>query len=242
MESAMQQTGERRTKRLRVLAAGVIFWATLLVALGISLLKVLAFVLFAGAIAGSIVAVRQVSRTSVRDALRTIESRLEPSTRSLAAWSGRHLQAFRDALNTHRTAAASDRRLQEAWRLSRVGTSLRNAGLADEAVEQCGSAAWAFRELGDRRGEALALNSLGLAHARRGDPERAISAYEEAIGLLGELGEQHAQGQVMANLAVALLGQDQQEEAQRVWRTAFAHLEPGSPEHLRMSQQRPVAS
>jgi tetratricopeptide (TPR) repeat protein len=242
MESAVQQTGERRTKRLGVLAAGAIFWAMLLVALGVSLVIVLALVLLFGGVLGALVARQYVPRTAVRDALRTLENRLRPSIGVLVTWTARRLQVFRDELAGRRATAASQRRLREAWRLSRAGTSLRNAGSIDEAVQQCGSAAWAFRELGERRGEALALNSLGLAHARRGDPERAISAYEEAIGLLGELGESHAQGQVMANLAVALLGQNQQEEALRYWRDAFTRLEPGSPERTRIGEQLEAVS
>jgi predicted ATPase len=56
----------------------------------------------------------------------------------------------------------------------------------DQADRQAGEALDLYRELGDRRGAAVALNTLGYSASARGDAERAIALYEEAHASFSE--------------------------------------------------------
>jgi tetratricopeptide (TPR) repeat protein len=55
---------------------------------------------------------------------------------------------------------------------------------------------------GDRTGEAMTRNNLGLAWHERGDDERALSQYEAAERLFAEVGDPHGASNALANQAV----------------------------------------
>ena len=56
------------------------------------------------------------------------------------------------------------------------------------------------RQIGDRRGEAMVLNNLGIGYARRltGD---AIGCFEQAMDIRREIGDRPGEAQTAANLA-----------------------------------------
>ncbi|MBW7881315.1 MAG: tetratricopeptide repeat protein, partial [Caldilineaceae bacterium] len=58
-----------------------------------------------------------------------------------------------------------------------------------------------YRELGDRRGEAWTLNSLGVAASLRGQYEQGTEQFEAALRLSRGLGDEHRTSRILNNLA-----------------------------------------
>ena len=94
-----------------------------------------------------------------------------------------------------------------------------------------------FREIGDRRAEALTLNNLALALERGGDA-RALALFEESATILGELGDEQNEGQVIANLALAFRRRGQEQESVEALETALAKLEPESNAYRKAERLR----
>lgn len=61
-----------------------------------------------------------------------------------------------------------------------------------------------WRQLGDRRGEAIALMDLGVAHQRMGNLADAQLSYEEAMELFDALEDNEGRAMVMGNLATLM--------------------------------------
>ncbi len=126
---------------------------------------------------------------------------------------------------------------REARRLNEQAATFRQQGRHEEALELGEQALAIFRALGDRHGEALTLNGIGLAQARTGDETGALDSYEMAVALLTELGDDHGAGRVLANLGALHRGQGHDQQARTAWRGALERLEPGTPEHERTAGQ-----
>jgi tetratricopeptide (TPR) repeat protein len=137
--------------------------------------------------------------------------------------------------------APQEWRVRQALQLNRAGTAHRRAGTLDEAVGSHEQALEIFRELGDRRGEALTLSNLALALAAR-DPDAAVGRFEEARAILQELDDAHSEGQVLANLGALHNRGGRTDEAVECWRAALERLDPASPEHGRMAERLRLAS
>jgi tetratricopeptide (TPR) repeat protein len=150
--------------------------------------------------------------------------------RGIDAW-----RAARSARAQARPTGASE--LDEARRLSEASATLREQGRLDEAVTSAEMAVRLFASMGDRRREALALNRLGLAHAKAGRSEEAIASLERAAAMLGELGEAETQGRVIANLGTLHEAVGRRDVAVAHWHDALAKLEPASPAHERLSRR-----
>jgi tetratricopeptide (TPR) repeat protein len=82
-------------------------------------------------------------------------------------------------------------------------------GLWHDWVKVQTIAASAARRVGDREGQAHALNGLGLGYARSGRPDDAKPHYEDAVALFAAIGDQVAEARTHLNLASVLerLGQ-----------------------------------
>lgn len=152
------------------------------------------------------------------------------SARAAAARAGEHASA---AWPT-RTATV---RHQEALRANVAGLRLRREGEYAEAAEQHRIALALFRDLGDRRSEALTLNNLALALDRAGDG-RALDLFEEAATILGELGEEQHEGEVIANLAVAFRRRGSAERSAEVLELALGKLRPDSAAYRKVEGLR----
>ena len=157
------------------------------------------------------------------------------TSRRLAAASGAAATSIGDAQRRHAAA-------REARRLNEQAAALRHEGKPELALEVGERALQLVREAGDRHGEALTLNGIGLAQARTGDEIGALDSYETAVTLLSELGDRHAAGLVLANLGALHKGQGDEEQARAAWVDALERLEPGTPEHERTEQQLRIAS
>jgi tetratricopeptide (TPR) repeat protein len=92
--------------------------------------------------------------------------------------------------------------------------------------------------IGDRLGEAMTRNNLGLAWHERGDDERALAQYEAAERLFAEVGDAHGVNNAIASQAVVHRRRGDLAEAQalnqralRFYRRAAAHA-PGSRRYV----------
>jgi tetratricopeptide (TPR) repeat protein len=147
-------------------------------------------------------------------------------------------------------AAAGVRARREAWpvwrsvvtdrdalRANAAGAQLRRDGAYLDAAEQHRIALARFRELGDRRSEALTLNNLALALDRAGDPG-ALDLFQEAAAILAELGEQQQEGEVIANLALAFRRRGSEERSAEVLEIALGKLNPESQAYRKVEGLR----
>ena len=82
----------------------------------------------------------------------------------------------RDALDEIRTQGPADM-------LARLGAAFTILGRAEDAVGFYQQAIERYRANQDRRGEAVALSSLGHAHWQRGETPQALDAYHLAAAL-----------------------------------------------------------
>jgi tetratricopeptide (TPR) repeat protein len=63
------------------------------------------------------------------------------------------------------------------------------------------------RALGDTRGSAVWLDSLGMVVSQQGEHERAAALYEEALGLFRALGDRRGSANALGNLGRVVLSQ-----------------------------------
>ena len=118
----------------------------------------------------------------------------------------------------------------QGHKLAHESVIARREGRVDDAVAIGREAVEAFREANDRRGEALALNTLALALAQDHRYGEAVDALDGAITLLGELGDRHREGTVLVNLGTLHRQAGGVESARFCWRKALERLDPASPE------------
>ncbi|MEV5973388.1 tetratricopeptide repeat protein [Streptomyces sp. NPDC051921] len=118
----------------------------------------------------------------------------------------RELGRAGEAATAHAAARDGFRRADDhhgvAMALNNLGTALREGGLGDgsdvleEALALC-------RDLGDKRGEGIALGNLATVRSEAGAPAEAARLLTRASDLLEEVGDPHAQATVLMNLSDA---------------------------------------
>jgi tetratricopeptide (TPR) repeat protein len=168
----------------------------------------------------------------------------------LQASAARRLATARTQAQDHVRAAKTAVHAREAWatrppidrdkealRANAAGTQLRRDGAYAEAAERHRVALAIFRELGDRRSEALTLNNLALALDRAGD-QGALDLFEESAAMLGELGEAQQEGEVIANLALAFRRRGSEERSAEVLEIALGKLNPESSAYRKVEGLR----
>jgi tetratricopeptide (TPR) repeat protein len=133
-----------------------------------------------------------------------------------------------------RTPAIRER---EAVRANADGIRLRHECAYLEVAEQHRIALALFRDLGDRRSEALTLNNLALALDRADDPA-ALDLFEEAASILGQLGEEEHEGKVIANLGLAFRRRGRDEQSAEVLDVALEKLDPNSQAYRKVERLR----
>jgi tetratricopeptide (TPR) repeat protein len=253
----MRGLADREHLRRRVLAfAGLWFLvAGMLAALGIGivLFASLAVLLVGAAVAGGVALLgRQdighklpAARESAGRASRRLKARLDdkdlPQRMQRGAASASHRARAFVAVPKKKPPEVDEHR--RARQLNQLGAQLRRSGDYDQAAEQHRAALEIVRELGDRRVEALTLNNLALAlvHTRGGVPA-AVGHFEQALVLLGELGDEEREGQVIANLAFVRRRQGRDEDADNLLSAALDKLPPESSAYRQVEDQLRRAS
>jgi tetratricopeptide (TPR) repeat protein len=120
--------------------------------------------------------------------------------------------------------------------LAREGREPRRAGSTQASLAQvlveigdyaaalpiARSAVDAFGALGDRRGLAIALLTLGNVHLARDEDDEALAAYREAISIAGELHLRRPESACLNNTAIILRRRGERAEAMRLYERALA--------------------
>jgi len=201
---------------------------------------------------------RRIAHASAGGAARA-RTHVSPALRGAARWSSRarsvaglqlatatagaqrNVRAATARVGAQATAAWPTRtpgvRHREALRANAVGLRLRRDGAYLEAAEEHRVALALFRDLGDRRSEALTLNNLALALDRAGDGA-ALDLFEQAATMLGDLGEEQHEGEVIANLALAFRRRGSDERSAEVFELALGKLEPDSQAYRKVENLR----
>jgi tetratricopeptide (TPR) repeat protein len=148
-----------------------------------------------------------------------------------------HMRAASAAVHAREPWATPVTRDKEAVRANAAGAQLRRDGAYAEAAEQHRTALAIFRELGDRRAEALTLNNLALALDRAGD-SAALDLFEESAAILADLGEKQQEGEVIANLALAFRRRGSEERSAEVLELALEKLNPESQAYRKIEGLR----
>ena len=114
-----------------------------------------------------------------------------------------------------RTAAVTGAHIR-CWQLA---FALRDyfflAKLWDPWVDTHELAVRSARAIGDRWAEAVTLDNLGVAHVDRGELDRAIDCYRQALALFEEIGNEQGRVTALANLGWAHHYQREHEQARR---------------------------
>jgi tetratricopeptide (TPR) repeat protein len=79
---------------------------------------------------------------------------------------------------------------------------MRSDGPWTEAITRHTAAIQAARCVGDRLGQAGALNDLGVMQGWTGDQPTALKAFEQALGICRDLGDQRGEARALHNLGV----------------------------------------
>jgi tetratricopeptide (TPR) repeat protein len=79
--------------------------------------------------------------------------------------------------------------------------------------------------MGDRRGEGIALSSLGIAYSGMGESRRAIEFFEQAIVIDREMGDHRGEGEDLSNLSMALNEVGERSEAMKYAELALTIFE-----------------
>ncbi len=120
------------------------------------------------------------------------------------------------ARNDSTSTAARTKAVYGAGRLAfDQGDYGRAEALCQESLSQ-------YRELGDKLGMALSLNTLGILARNRGDYGRAISLLDESLTLCRELGHKWALGETLNILGLTVRRQDDFERARALSEESLA--------------------
>lgn len=114
-----------------------------------------------------------------------------------------NLLACLDQLNRDQTGRIADDRWLIALTAS-LAPLLRHDGPWADGMDRQAAAAAAARRVGDRHGEADALNELGMLHNLAGDYPLALSTLETALAIYRELGDRLGQANCVYGLGRTL--------------------------------------
>jgi predicted ATPase/DNA-binding SARP family transcriptional activator/DNA-binding CsgD family transcriptional regulator len=120
----------------------------------------------------------------------------------------------RSMLEATLNAAPHAEPLIRARVLSHAGILADEAGDHALAAQHLEAALAIFRDSGDERGMATALNSLGAVARSSGEHERARQLFEESLALRQKLGDEHAINLVKSNLAAVALSMGNLDQAE----------------------------
>ena len=77
----------------------------------------------------------------------------------------------------------------------------------EEALQYYEQALDIYKEVGDRSGEGIALNNLGLIYNALGKQEEALQYYNEALAIRREVGDCSGEGVTLNNLGALYFNQ-----------------------------------
>ena len=103
----------------------------------------------------------------------------------------------------------------------------RDSGQAEQAAVAWSNALDLYRTVGNARGEAAALNSLGLAAWRQGRPHEAVLHFDQALTIRQTLGEAFASAAILNNLGLLAAENGDREAALAHYQQALSIFQSG---------------
>jgi len=85
----------------------------------------------------------------------------------------------------------------------KLGTIKLLRGYPKEAIPYFQESLKISRQIGDRRGECVALKNMGSSYRYLGDPRKAIEYYEQALKISQKIGDRREEGAALGNLGIA---------------------------------------
>jgi DNA-binding SARP family transcriptional activator/tetratricopeptide (TPR) repeat protein len=135
---------------------------------------------------------------------------------------------------------------RQAAVLNNVGWFHARLGELDQARINCQRALELFRDVGNRYGEAVALDSLAYVYHQAGDQAQAIGHYRRAADQLRQLGALHELAHVLGRLADTCQAAADTAGARAAWQQAIQVLEgmqhPAAQETLAKLRQLEAAT
>jgi tetratricopeptide (TPR) repeat protein/DNA-binding SARP family transcriptional activator len=112
-----------------------------------------------------------------------------------------------DAIAAHTLAVQAGRDLVDPPRVARASLELsevrQQIGQADAALPLAEEAAEIYRSLADWRGEAEALDKVGLAHQRAGRSRESLAYFAEARSMYGDAEDSHGVADTLTHSGIA---------------------------------------
>ncbi|GEM82644.1 tetratricopeptide repeat protein [Meiothermus hypogaeus] len=119
-----------------------------------------------------------------------------------------------------KTSRVSPAILAEAY--NAAGIMARTCGQYALSFDYLGQSLAARRDLGDRRGEAIALNNLAVSARDQADYPRVEYYARQSLAIAQEVGDRNLEALGLMNVGVALRGQSQNEAAKAHFRLSLA--------------------
>jgi tetratricopeptide (TPR) repeat protein len=102
-----------------------------------------------------------------------------------------------------------------------LGDICHRLGQHDQATGYQQEALALYREIGDRGGEAEALNGAGETLLAAGQPSEALTCHDTALSLASRTGDRYQQARAQHGLAGACFATGQHEAGQQHWQAAL---------------------
>ncbi|WP_246292281.1 tetratricopeptide repeat protein [Lentzea indica] len=106
-----------------------------------------------------------------------------------------------------------------------IGYCAAEVGDTEQGREHATNALTLLHELGDRQGEATAVDTLGRIEHQVGNHAEAIALYEHAIELYQAENDDYSTAGVLINLGHPHLALEQRDQAVQVWQRALEMFE-----------------
>jgi tetratricopeptide (TPR) repeat protein len=134
---------------------------------------------------------------------------------------GKHQQAMEWCKSALQSARQGEGQAEVAHATYLLGTIHWHLGRISEMIARAERSLALYEETGDLRGQAMALNNLGIACKESGDWTAAMDYYQRAVELEERLGNVHGVAKVTNNLGNVLLWQGSLGEAAQAYRRSL---------------------
>ena len=106
----------------------------------------------------------------------------------------------------------------DPWNYIKLASAAKLRGRTITAAGYMREALHLFRESGDRQGEAISMNNLGLIADIRGDYDEAERLYNESLAIKREIGNRQGEAASLDNLGRIARNRGDWDEAERLYR------------------------
>lgn len=137
------------------------------------------------------------------------------------SYEGRYMDAIRTAERARALLDIAGETNTATGVVNNIGWFRLHLGEHDHGLDDIRHAVQLFREQGDQRGEAIALDSLGTAHHLLGDESLALECLTKALRTVRASGDRRAEAEIHFNLGETHHALGQHDRARREWTLAL---------------------